>query len=134
MDFYHKFINPRHVGREVTISVAQGARFAVSRASVQSRPKADYERLLDTLSHDLDPYSGYFMEWMWSELFQGHQELCPLPPKMAAISHPMAMDELAQRFPEAVKRHYASIELAQAQTAVRRSLQSGVFGGISGGV
>ncbi|CAE8667806.1 unnamed protein product [Polarella glacialis] len=106
----------------------------VSRARIQSRPKADYERLLDTLSHDPDPYSGYFMGWMWSELFQGHQELCPMPPKMAAISHPMAMDELAQRFPEAVKRHYASIALAQAQTAVRRSLQSGVSGGISGGV
>ncbi|CAE8583790.1 unnamed protein product [Polarella glacialis] len=58
MDFYQQYINPRHVGREVTISFAQGARFAVSRARIQSRPEADYERLLDTLSHDLDPYSG----------------------------------------------------------------------------
>jgi len=132
MDFYRHYINPSHVDREVTISFSQGARFAVARAKIQSRPKADYERLLETLSHDADPYSGYFMEWMWSELFQGHQELCPMPPKTATISHPMAMDELAQRFPEAVKKHFVDLRLAQAEAS--RSLQASVSGGISGGI
>ncbi|CAE8636331.1 unnamed protein product [Polarella glacialis] len=122
MDFYRKYINPSHADRGVTISFSQGARFAIARAKIQSRPKADYERLLETLSHDADPYSGYFMEWMWSELFLGHQELCPMPPKTAAIRHSMAMDDLAQRFPEAVKKHYVNLELAQK--AVRRSLQA----------
>ncbi|CAE8592542.1 unnamed protein product [Polarella glacialis] len=60
------------------------------------------------------------MEWMWNELFLGHQDLCPLSPRTAAIGHSMAMDELAQRFPEAVKKQYGNLGLAQ--TAARRSL------------
>ncbi|CAE8699409.1 unnamed protein product [Polarella glacialis] len=72
------------------------------------------------------------MEWMWSELFQGHQEFCPMPPKTAALSHPMAIDELAQRFPEAVKKHFVNLGLSQ--TAAVRSLQAGVSGGNSVGV
>lgn len=88
MDFYHKHINPSHVGDEVTAYFSQGARFAVSREIVQRHPRAVYEQLLATLNKTDDPYSGYFMEWLWAELFLGHKQPCSTP----AITDPVSQD------------------------------------------
>jgi len=44
---------------------SQGARFGVSAASIRSKPKAFYTRLLKEVSHANDPYQGYYNEWMW---------------------------------------------------------------------
>jgi hypothetical protein len=126
MDFYRKYVNPTYSGNEVMAFFPQGARFAVSRDMIQRRPKVDYERLLAVLSNNLDSYAGYYMEWLWSELFLGHQEPCMVPTKVAPISHAEAMDNLAQRFPESLER--------QRVHARRLSVIGGVSGGISGGV
>jgi len=125
IDFYHKYINPAHTGDEVTVFFPQGARFAVSREIIQRRPKAHYEQLLRTLSGDIDPYAGYFMEWLWSEFFLGHQEPCTLPARVAPVSHGEAMDSLVHRFPKAMERLLTS----------KRSLaDSGISGVVSGSV
>merc|ERR1712100_20004 len=58
MDFYRKYINPTHAEDDVIAFFPQGARFA-----------------------------GYYMEWLWSELFLGHQEPCAVPAKRAPVSH-----------------------------------------------
>merc|ERR1712232_240339 len=107
----------------VMASFPQGARFAVSKETIQRRPKEDYEQLLTSLSDNEDPYAGYFMEWLWSELFLGHQEPCPLPPMLAAVSHTEAMNSLIQRFPHSVQR----------QLSTARNLQgTGISGAVSG--
>lgn len=90
LNFYRKYINPAHAEKEVTMVFPQGGRFAVSRERIQSRAKTVYEQLLKTLSKDIDPYSGYFMEWMWSELFLGHRShaLCHRGPPPSATPWP----------------------------------------------
>merc|ERR1719454_2708661 len=128
-------------------SFPQGARFAVSRGTIQRRPKADYERLLTSLSDNEDPYAGYFMEWLWSELFLGHQEACPLPPMLTAVTHTEAMNSLIQRFPHSVQRQLSTARNLQGtgiSGAVSGSncicvdntgsISSGISGGISGGI
>merc|ERR1711862_639049 len=108
-DFYRKYINPAHTGDELTVFFPQGARFAVSRETIQRRPKADYEKLLATLSNDVDSYAGYFMEWLWSELLVGHEQRCSAPAKVAPVSHAEAMDRLVQHFPKSMKRQLSAI-------------------------
>merc|ERR1712216_950863 len=100
--------NPEHIGDDLIAFFPQGARFAVSREKIQQRPKADYERLLATLSEDEDAYAGYYMEWLWSELFLGHQEPCSLPARHAPVSHAHAMSKLIENFPSSVARHLSS--------------------------
>merc|ERR1719432_215635 len=104
MNFYRTYINPAYASNEVTAFFPQGARFSVSRDMIRRRPKADYERLLAVLSNDLDSYAGYYMEWLWSELFLGHQEPCTVPAKAAPVSHAQAMDSLIQRFAKSEER------------------------------
>jgi hypothetical protein len=94
----------RHPVSQVVAFFPQGARFAVSRETILRRPKEDYARLLSTLSKDVDPYAGYFMEWFWSELFLGHRVPCTVPDKVTPISHSDAMRDLTQRFPKSVER------------------------------
>ncbi|CAE8684983.1 unnamed protein product [Polarella glacialis] len=127
MDFYRKYINPAADGitggGQLVIPFSQGARFAVSRSKIRSRPKDVYERLLNTLSRNEDPYSGYFMEWMWSELFLGHQEPCRMPPTAAKVmSHSEALAELAQRYTIQVERLLG--EAASTERAV-------IYGGLN---
>lgn len=100
MDFYHKYINQKHTEKNVMVVFPQGARFAVSRETIQQRPKAYYEKLLATLSNHVDSYAGYYMEWLWSELFQGHQESCSAPAKTVPVGAHEAMDALTHRFPD----------------------------------
>jgi len=139
MNFYRKYINPAYSGNEVTAFFPQGARFAVSRDMIQRRPKVDYERLLAAVSNDLDSYAGYYMEWLWSELFLGHQEACAVPSKVAPVSHAEAMDSLIQRFANSAERQ---LEQEKVKEGHARRLSviggisgiSGISGGISGGV
>merc|ERR1712054_446974 len=114
MEFYRKHINPEFNGDEVMAFFPQGARFAVSKETIQRRPKAVYERLLTSLSDNEDPYAGYFMEWLWSELFLGHQEPCAVPERAVPISHADAMHSLAICFPNSVQRH---VQAARSLTA-----------------
>ena len=44
---------------------AQGARFAVTRAQLHRRPRAQYEQLLATVNGSVDPSAGYFLECLW---------------------------------------------------------------------
>merc|ERR1711977_283231 len=139
MDFYRKYINPSHTGDEVTAFFPQGARFAVSRETIQRRPKADYERLLATLSQHDDSYAGYYMEWLWSELFLGHKQPCQVPTNLAPVSHSDAMHMLTLRFPHSVERHLSSHRMLSASSGctcggVSGGISGGVSGGISGGI
>jgi hypothetical protein len=100
LDFYIKYIEPSHPESEsVTLVFPQGGRFAVSRQVIRRRPKSDYEALLALLSKDIDPYAGYYMEWMWPALFVGAQTLpCQLPAVHQPVAHAVAMDDLMTRF------------------------------------
>merc|ERR1712139_256506 len=115
----------------------QGARFAVSKETVQRRPKVEYERLLASLADNEDPYAGYFMEWLWSELFLGRQEPCPVPPMLTAVSHTEAMTNLVQRFPSSMQRQL-SIARSLAGTAdcicANISGGTGISGSVSGSI
>merc|ERR1711939_240844 len=117
---------------EVMAFFPQGARFAVSKETVQRRPRAEYERLLASLSDNEDPYAGYFMEWLWSELFLGHEEPCPVPSRHAAVSHKHAMANLIQRFPISVQRQLSTQVLAGGAPCVCGGVSGGVSGSISG--
>jgi len=64
-------------------------------------------------------------EWLWSELFLGHEEPCPVPVRAAPSSHADALGDLALRFP-------ASVQRKLAQTESERFLT--ISGGISGAV
>merc|ERR1719271_2253245 len=135
MDFYRKYINPSHTGDEVTAFFPQGARFAVSRETIQRRPKADYERLLATLSQHDDSYAGYYMEWLWSELFLGHKQPCQVPMKLAPVSHSDAMHMLTLRFPKSVERHLSSDrKLSASSGCTCGGLSGGISGGVSGSI
>merc|ERR1711939_351099 len=132
---------------EVMAFFPQGARFAVSKETVQRRPRAEYERLLASLSDNEDPYAGYFMEWLWSELFLGHEEPCPVPAKLDAVSHRDAMTSLIQRFPLSVQRQLSSAHslggtsasgadctCAETSASTSGGISSGISGGISAGI
>lgn len=114
LDFYIKYIEPSHPESEsVTLVFPQGGRFAISREVIRRRPKSDYEALLALLSKDIDPYAGYYMEWMWPALFVGAQTLpCQLPAVHQPVAHAVAMDDLMTRFvPGFVpRRHLRKLE------------------------
>jgi hypothetical protein len=146
IDFYRKYINPSFRGEEIMAFFPQGARFAVSRETIQRRPKRDYEQLLTSLSTSEDPYAGYFMEWLWSELFLGHQEPCPVPSKVLPVSHTEAMNYLAQRFPLSVERQLRSARALSStsgsgcvckddiSSGTSSSVSSSISGGFSGSI
>ena len=101
LDFYRKYIDPSHpADQAITLQFPQGARFAASRKVIHRRPKADYEAILATLARDVDPYSGYYMEWMWPALFLGERaQPCDLPSvAQEGVPHAIAMDDLMARF------------------------------------
>mmetsp|Transcript_88783 Transcript_88783/g.240151 ORF Transcript_88783/g.240151 Transcript_88783/m.240151 type:complete len:360 (+) Transcript_88783:143-1222(+) len=85
LEFYHKYIAlDENDGKPLTLSFAQGARFAVSRARIQARPRHYYARLLVALSKRISPQEGYWMEAAWYDVFhpeslQSKSPLCQLP-------------------------------------------------------
>lgn len=85
LEFYHKYIavDENH-GNPLTLSFAQGGRFAVSRARILARPRHYYARLLVALSKRISPQEGYWMEAAWYDVFhseslQSKSPLCQLP-------------------------------------------------------
>ena len=100
LDFYIKYIEPSHPKSEnVTLVFPQGGRFAVSRKVIRRRPKSDYEALRALLSKDIDPYAGYYIEWMWPAMFVGARALpCELPAVHQPMAYAVVMDDLMSRF------------------------------------
>merc|ERR1712224_626038 len=86
-----------------------------------------------TLSDNEDSYAGYYMEWLWSELFLGHQEPCSLPARHAPVSHAQAMSKLIENFPSSVARHLSTGGVS-GSGGISGGISSGISGGISGGV
>ena len=66
-DFRYRYISFRPFPE--TIVFAQGAQFSVSRDWIRQRPLVYYQDLLELLSHEKDPYLGYYMEWLWGEIW-----------------------------------------------------------------
>lgn len=64
-----------------TIASQCCAQFAVTRAAIRRRPKADYERLRDWLLGTLlvDDVSGRVLEKLWAYIFTGDAVHCPPP-------------------------------------------------------
>jgi len=131
LDFYRKYIDASKTERRsLEISYAQGARFALSRTVIQSQEKHVYERLLAELALNEDPWSGYYMEWMWADLFLGAGRApCNAPTHGTAVSHPEMM--------EAVLRHFdlqtSSRSLSSGTSGISSGSISGGSTGISGG-
>ena len=66
-EFWYRYISFRPFPQ--TISFAQGAQFSVGRDWIRQRPLEYYRTLLDLLSDECDPYLGYYMEWVWGEIW-----------------------------------------------------------------
>jgi hypothetical protein len=129
LDFYRKYINPFFTGSEIVVPFAQGARFAVSKETILSHPKEQYERLLAALSNDQDPYSGYFMEWLWSELLIGQNHHCKIPERSIVLRHEDAMSTLLKTFES---RRSGSSQVRQLGMFTEGLGMSGGIVGISG--
>merc|ERR1712228_1079239 len=52
----------------VPILFSQGARFAVSREQLLQHPKSYYERLLQVIASEQDPWQSYYYEFLWSRI------------------------------------------------------------------
>lgn len=52
-----------------TLTYTPGANFAVKRQVIRSRTREWYQRLLDTVSHHVDPEEAYYMERAWLYCF-----------------------------------------------------------------
>ena len=94
LDFYNNLVRPEAPPVEaVQLSFPQGARFAVSASAIRAHPKSYYEALLATVSHSVDPWAGYYLEWMWPSIFG--RKPCSLPASTASPStHRKAMENL----------------------------------------
>ena len=72
------------------------------RAAILRRPKAYYERLLHSLSHNADPAYGYYMEWAWPIVFGRTPGDCPLPVRPERlVAYTDAMTRLENEYTEA---------------------------------
>jgi len=70
LDFYHKYVAlTENDGEDVILNFSQGARFALTADQIKSRPKSFYEALLNTLTSNSDPIAGYWLEYMWYDVF-----------------------------------------------------------------
>jgi len=105
VDFYHRYIAlDEDDGKPLTIAFAQGARFAVSRERIRSRPLRYYARLLNLLSRHRGPTEGYWMEASWYDVFhpelvQSRRVRCQLPAVADAFTvGPYVHDLLRKRF------------------------------------
>ena len=104
LEFYHKYIAlDENDGKPLTLSFAQGARFAVSRARIQARPRLYYARLLGALSKRISPQEGYWMEAAWYDVFhpeslQSNSPLCQLPVAVEVMTlGPYVAEHIHQR-------------------------------------
>ena len=66
--FWNKYISNKYpIPNE--IYYAQGAQFSVTREVIQRNPKQFYQQLIKELDYTIDPYQGYYMEWLWFYIF-----------------------------------------------------------------
>lgn len=67
-DFWDKYISSNHkIPAELVY--AQGAQFAISKRMILQHSKEYYQQLLNELANDINPYQGYYMEWLWLYIF-----------------------------------------------------------------
>jgi len=79
LSFYQRYVQGTpalraDVMKPITLGFVQGARFAVSRERIQSRPRSFYVDLLALLSESKDPLEGYFLETMWYDVFNAKSQ------------------------------------------------------------
>lgn len=67
LDYFHDYL-AADVPTDGVLYFAQGAQFSVSREAIHTHPKEYYEQLLSLLD-SVDPWSGYFNEWLWYYIF-----------------------------------------------------------------
>ena len=53
----------------------QGAQFSVSKEVIHRHSLSFYQALLKELDHNINPYQGYYMEWLWPYLLHSHSKL-----------------------------------------------------------
>ena len=94
LDFYNTFVVPDCSAESVQLNFAQGARFAVGRERIRSRPREYYQKLLSTLSHNEDPIAGYWMEYMWADVFRGDEATqCAMGPRCSTMPTARGVNE-----------------------------------------
>lgn len=72
-EWFQEFLN-LDISNWPGLSYIPGALFGVSKAVIQRRPKAFYERLLETVSDHVHPEEAYYMERSWLYIF-GYPEI-----------------------------------------------------------
>jgi hypothetical protein len=71
LQFWSKYISTSTSIHPI-LYYAQGAQFSISRRMIQQNSKEYYKSLLDELSYHINPYQGYYMEWLWLYIFTRH--------------------------------------------------------------
>ena len=127
LEFYRKYIDASApADQSITLLFAQGARFALSRAAIHRRPKSEYAAVLATLSGHKDPYSGFFMEWLWPALFlRGAAPPCELPERQPAVPFGAAMNDLLARFTSGTNGHNQTLDKARRGKGKGKALGKG---------
>ena len=66
--FWTKYISSKYqIPNELYYS--QGAQFSVTREVIHRNSKQFYQQLIKELNYTVDPYQGYYMEWLWFYIF-----------------------------------------------------------------
>eukprot|EP00466_Bigelowiella_natans_P015623 jgi/Bigna1/127230/aug1.4_g1938 len=103
----------------LTVTFANGARFAASKQRIRMRPKSYYEDLLELVSWHTDPIQGFYLEAMWYDVFHPmHPQglfgaLCEVP----QLPSPVATH--AEMYRSAMKRFLDFMGVSESQ--IRRS-------------
>ena len=62
--FWKKYVSKDHQ-LPTYLYYNQGAQFSVSREVILQHSLQYYQQLITELEKDINPYQGYFMEWVW---------------------------------------------------------------------
>lgn len=77
VSFWWTFIRlPLPPGR--TAFFAQGSVFSITAAQIRRRPLQDYKLLLEAVSRGVDPYAGYYLEYLWFYVLTSQTGPCPV--------------------------------------------------------
>lgn len=68
IQFWHKYISPSKPIHPI-LYYAQGAQFSITRRMIHQNTKSYYQGLLEELNNYINPYQGYYMEWLWLYIF-----------------------------------------------------------------
>lgn len=66
--YWNKYISDKYPIPD-ELFYAQGAQFSVTRETIHKNPKQFYQQLIKELDYMVDPYQGYYMEWLWFYIF-----------------------------------------------------------------